>query len=140
MLMGFVYAYFILVPSVVPASGAAPQTMLLTLIQLQRLILALGLTACVWFARRTAWRATFVRLAAGAAAGFFFRIVASGAISADRYHEGSVYDLAWIVPSLCYLWGAIEAPRSTPEPQDVSRARGWDPGVISAVPALAIPI
>ena len=36
MLIGFVYAYFIMVPSVVPASGPSPEATLLTLVQVQR--------------------------------------------------------------------------------------------------------
>ena len=98
MLIGFVFAYFIMVPSVVPATGPAPQATLLTLVQVQRMLLLVGLAASLWLARGTAWRTTFVRLAIGAAAGFFLRLVTSGAISSGAYHEGSVYDLAWIVP------------------------------------------
>ena len=58
----------------------------------------------LWLARQSAWRDTFVRLALGASVGFFLRLLTSGAISSDRYHEGSVYDLAWIVPFMCYVW------------------------------------
>src|SRR5436189_3431259 len=59
-LMGFVYAYFIMVPSVIPATPRpSPQSFLLTLVQLQRLILFAGLATCAWFARETPWRGAF---------------------------------------------------------------------------------
>jgi len=96
--MGFVYAYFIMVPSVVASGGPSPQSTLLALVQLQRFVLAAGLAVCVWAARGTPWRAPVVRLAAGAAIGFFLRLATSDAISHGRYREGSFHDLAWIVP------------------------------------------
>ena len=70
----------------------------------------------MWLARRHAV-ARHVRCgsALGAGVGFFLRLLTSGAIGSGRYHEGSVYDLAWIVPFICYLWAALEAPRSAGE-------------------------
>jgi PAS domain S-box-containing protein len=141
MLLGFVFAYFIMVPSVVADSGGpAPQATLLTLVHVQRFILAAGLALCVWLARHTEWRDTFVRLSIGASTGFFLRFVTSGAISAQRYQEGSVYDLAWIVPFGCYLWAVLEAPRSSPETSWVPLSGGWRPAIVSALPALLIPL
>jgi PAS domain S-box-containing protein len=140
MLMGFVYAYFIMVPSVVPATGASPQATLLVLVQVQRLLLVAGLGVSVWLARRTAWRDTFARLAAGAGVGFFLRLVTSGAISTDQYQEGSVYDLAWIVPFLCYLWAVIEAPASSGDAEPVPVLGGWRTAAFSAAPVFLIPV
>ena len=140
MLLGFVFAYFIMVPSVVPASGPAPQGTLLTLVQLQRLVLATGLSWCVYLARDTAWRDTFARLAIGACVGFFLRLITSGAISSDQYQEGTFYDLAWIVPFGCYLWAALEAPRSTGSSDAIPTRRGWQSALISATPAFLIPL
>jgi PAS domain S-box-containing protein len=140
MLMGFVFAYFIMVPSVIPAPGTAPQTTLLMLVQLQRLVLFAGLAAGVWFARHTAWRDTFGRLAIGAGIGFFLRFVTSGAISSGRYWEGSIYDLAWLVPFLCYVWAALEAPKSTADPEPVPARGGWQSPLFSALPVLFIPM
>ncbi len=139
MLMGFVYAYFIMVPSVVSAPGPSPQTTLLALVQLQRFVLAAGLAGCVWLARDTAWRDTFLRLAIGASIGFFLRFITSGAINSDRYREGTFYDLAWIVPFLCYLWAAIEAPASRPDPASVPPRGGWSAVVVSVAPVFVIP-
>ena len=139
MLLGFVFAYFIMVPSVVPASGPAPQATLLTLVHLQRFVLAAGLGLCVWLARDTAWRGTFARLAVGAGIGFVLRFFTSGAISSDRYREGSLYDLAWIVPFGCYLWAVLQAPRSGDSAWVPVRG-GWREAVVSALPALLIPL
>ena len=138
--MGFVYAYFIMVPSVVPAGGRpSPQTALLELVQLQRLVLFAGLAASAWFARATPWRRTFVLLAASTGIGFCLRFFASGAIDTNQYYEGSWYDLAWIVPYMGYLWAAIEAPSSGAEAEENPPRGGWRTAVISAVPVLLIP-
>jgi PAS domain S-box-containing protein len=140
MLIGFVFAYFVMVPSVLPAPGPSPQGTLLTLVQIQRMVLLVGLGASLWIARRTAWRDTFARLAIGAGAGFFLRLAASGAISTGVYHEGSVYDLAWIVPFICYLWAVIEAPASTGDAEPVPVAGGWRAAAFSAAPVFLIPL
>ena len=140
MLLGFVYAYFIMVPSVVTPAGASPQATLLTLVQAQRLLLMAGLGASVWLARDTVWRDTFARLAIGAGAGFFLRLITSAAISSDRYHEGSVYDLAWIVPFMSYVWAAIEAPASSGDAEPVPARGGWRAAMFSSAPVFLIPV
>ena len=140
MLIGFIYAYFIMVPSVVPAGGASPQATLLSLVQVQRFLLVTGLAVSVWLARNTAWRDTFLRLAAGAAVGFFLRLVTSGAISSGLYREGSFYDLAWIVPFVCYLWAAAEAPASSGDAEPVPARGGWQTGLFSMAPVFLIPV
>jgi PAS domain S-box-containing protein len=138
MLLGFVFAYFIMVPSVVPTAGPAPQATLLRLVHLQRFVLAAGLTWSVWLARNTAWRDTFARLAMGASIGFFLRFITSGAIGSGQYHEGSLYDLAWIVPFGCYTWAAMEAPRSTGDADGVPARGGLPAALLSATPAFLI--
>jgi PAS domain S-box-containing protein len=140
MLIGFIYAYFIMVPSVVPAGGASPQATLLSLVQVQRFLLVTGLSASLWLARDTPWRGTFARLAAGVAAGFFLRLVTSGAISSGLYREGSFYDLAWIVPFICYLWAAAEAPASSGDAEPVPARGGWQTGLFSMAPVFLIPV
>jgi PAS domain S-box-containing protein len=139
MLIGFVFAYFIMVPSVVPASGSSPQSTLLALIHVQRLLLLVGLAISIWWAWKTAWRDTFARLAVGAAVGFVLRMLTSGAITANRYHEGSIYDFAWIVPFMCYLWAAIEAPASPGGAEPVPARGGWPAAAFSAAPVFLIP-
>jgi PAS domain S-box-containing protein len=139
-LMGFVYAYFIMVPSVVPATPRpSPQSVLLSLVQLQRLILFAGLGASAWFARETLWRRPFAAMAIATGFGFFLRLVTSAAISRGAYYEGSVYDLAWIVPYLGFLWAAIESPRSLSEAESIPPRRGWWPVIVATVPVLLIP-
>ena len=139
-LMGFVYAYFIMVPSVVPATPRpSPQSFLLTLVQLQRLILFLGMAGCAWVARDTAWARPFKALAFGTGVGFFLRLVTSAAISQSVYYEGSIYDLAWIVPYLAFLWAVLESPRSFPETESIPPRRGWPAVLVSTVPVLLIP-
>jgi len=141
MLMMFVYAYFIMVPSVLPAGGrpAAPESVLLTLVQVQRLVLFGGLAASAWVARETAWGPPFRVMALVTGAGFFLRLVTSAAISAGSYTEGSFYDLAWIVPYMGFLWAAIAAPPSTSDAESIPPRRGWPAVVISTVPVLLIP-
>jgi two-component system NtrC family sensor kinase len=139
-LMGFVYAYFIMVPSVVPAGPRpSPQSTLLELVQLQRLVLFSGLAASAWFARTTAWGRTFAVLAAATGAGFVLRWITSGAIDSGRYYEGSVYDLAWIVPYLGYLWAALSSPASTSDAESAPPRGGWRTALVSALPVLMIP-
>ena len=140
MLMGFVYAYFIMVPSVVAPDGTSPQATLLALVQVQRLLLVAGLAVSTWIARATPWRDTFIRLTAGAGVGFFLRLVTSGAITSGTYHEGSVYELAWIVPFFCYVWAATEAPASTGDAEPVPARAGWRAAVFSAAPVFLIPL
>ena len=140
LLMGFVYAYFIMVPSVVASGGPSPQSTLLALVQLQRFVLAAGLAVCVWAARGTPWRAPVVRLAAGAAIGFFLRLATSDAISHGRYREGSFYDLAWIVPFFCYLWAALVTPPSAADSPIEPVRGGWRAVTVTAAPIFLIPI
>jgi len=93
------------------------------------------------FSAGTPWRATFGRLAVGTGIGFALRLVTNNAISADRYHEGTIYDFAWIVPYGSFLWAAMEAPATVPDPEDLPARRGrWDSGFVSAIPVLAMPV
>ena len=128
-------------PSVVPAAGPAPQSDAADARPGAALRAGRGARRwCVWLARDTAWRDTFARLAIGAAVGFFLRLVTSGAISSGRYHEGSFYDLAWIVPFVCYLWAA---PRRRVLGRCRTRCRargGWQAALLSARPVFLIPL
>ena len=84
----FVFAYFVLVPSVVLPSANNSEGVLLWLVQVQRLLLMTALTAAVWAGRRTSWSLTYKRLAFGVAVGFFLRVATSLAISRNDYHLG----------------------------------------------------
>ncbi|HEX6464505.1 MAG TPA: ATP-binding protein [Vicinamibacterales bacterium] len=140
-LLGFIDAYFIMVPSIAGAAWTVPQATLLVLVQAQRFALLVGLIISFAFAAGSRWRPTYARLAVGAAVGFMLRAVTSDAIVANRYHEGSVYDLAWIIPYLCYLWAVLEAPATSPDPPNLPARRcRWDNGFVPAIPVLVMPI
>ena len=66
----------------------------------------------------------------------------SSAIADGRYHVGTLYDFAWIVPYLFYAWAASEAPASpdvaeTDDAED--RPSGLTFAMLSAMPVLLIP-
>jgi PAS domain S-box-containing protein len=132
----FVYAYFVLVPSLLPATHSEAQATLLQLVQLNRLLLLVSLVAALWFARGSAWRPTYARLAAGVGVGFVLRIGTSLAITRGEYQSGSLHDLAWVAPWLCYAWAALEAP---PSPRNEEIPAVPPPVLLSAVPVLLIP-
>jgi PAS domain S-box-containing protein len=131
----FIYSYFVLIPGVLSA-GPDAQASLLGLVQVNRLLLMVGMIAGAWVARRTRWRRTFMLLAIGASLGFFLRIATSYAIIEGSYKSGSLHDLAWIVPFLMHLWAVREAPVSTLEAVEMPGPSA----VISAVPVLLLPL
>jgi PAS domain S-box-containing protein len=136
----FVYAYLVLVPSTVPGMAEEARDKLLLLIQIHRALFLSGLLVATWFARDAAWRFTYLRLALGVAIGFIFRFGTSLAISRGDYQIGSLHDLAWIVPWLCYAWAAAEAPSSERSEQAVEFPDTPTPIAYSAVPLLLIPL
>jgi PAS domain S-box-containing protein len=141
LLAAFFYTYFVMIPSVLPATeGSAPVT-LVVIAQALRFVMLLAMVVTALCARGTAWYRTFVTLAAGVAIGFFLRIDTSLAILSGRYRSGTLYDLAWIVPFLCYAWAAREAPSSAVEEESTSTSTQRALPIIgSAVPVLLIPV
>ena len=136
----FVYAYLVLVPSVVPTMMVEAQDKLLLLVQINRALYLSGLLAAAWFASRSTWQATYLRLAAGAAIGFILRVGASLAIARGDYQVGGPHDLAWIIPWLCLAWAAAESPASEPVEPAVDFADPPTPIAFSAIPVLLIPL
>jgi PAS domain S-box-containing protein len=134
----FVYSYFVLVPSLIPAALAKSQQLLLYLVQANRMLLLVCMAGAVWFARKTTWRSTYLRLAIGVGAGLILRAGTNQAITRGEYQVGSLHDLAWILPWLCYAWAAFEAPASSHE-ADYERAHDVSVSVL-VVPALLIPL
>ena len=137
----FIYAYFVLVPSFVPSSGSNPEDTLLRLVQIHRFLLIAGTALATWVARNTLWGFTYRRLLIGVSLGFFLRMATSAAIANNAYHIGTLFDLAWIVPFLCYLWAAVEAPESSrssdpPLQTPLEDRTAW----ASALPVLCIPL
>ena len=135
----FIYSYFVLVPSMIPSARAHSQQTLLYLVQVNRLLLLVSMMLAVWFARRTAWQPTYIRLAGGILGGFLLRIGTSDAITRGDYQVGTLYDLAWILPWLCYAWAAIEAP-SSPPLQDTEEKHDASSVTLLVIPALLVPL
>jgi PAS domain S-box-containing protein len=136
----FLYSYFVLVPSLIPEAAPAAQQRLLHFVQTNRMLLFAGMTAAVWLARGTDWRLTYLRLAVGVGAGFVLRLDTNLAISRGVYQVGSLYDLAWIAPWLCYAWAAAEAPPSPPRERPADDQHETLSVLLLVVPALLIPL
>ena len=135
----FIYSYFILIPSLTPGAGDQ-EVALFALIQLNRALLFGSMATVMIVARRTAWYQAYRWLTIGTGFGFVLRIITSLAIVRGQYQSGTLYDLAWIVPFLCYLRAALAAPDS---PAELDRVEV--PGrplhlIVSAVPVFLIPL
>jgi hypothetical protein len=128
----FIYSYFILIPGITPG-GRDERAALLTLIQLNRALLFAGSFVVMIVARRTPWYAAYRWMAIATGVGFFLRIATSLAIIRGAYQSGTVYDLAWIVPFLCYAGAALAAPQSPAESEAVE-VRASQHALIAAIP------
>jgi PAS domain S-box-containing protein len=135
----FIYSYFVLVPSVIPSARPQAQQLMLYLVEANRLLLLLCMTGAVWFAWRSEWRATYLRMAVGIGAGLLLRISTNQAITRGEYQVGTLYDLAWILPWLCYAWAAVESPPSPPE-RAPELSHDTSPVMVLVLPALFIPL
>ena len=135
----FLYAYFVLVPSfVLPESDA--QLALFALIQINRGALALGFIAVGWSARRTSWRVPYLWLAGGLTAGFVLRLLASRAIVLGTYQPGTLFDLAWIAPMICYAYAAMATPGSSVAADPAPASAPVMPAAWAALPVLLVPL
>jgi PAS domain S-box-containing protein len=135
----FIYSYFILIPGLAPR-GTDQEIALFTLVQLNRALLFGSMGAVLIVARRTPWYGPYLWLTIGTGVGFFLRIVTSLAIVRGNYQSGTLYDLAWVLPFLCYAAAALAAPAS-PAESDLVEAPGRPLHVaVSAVPVFLIPL
>ena len=135
----FIYSYFILIPGLAPG-GTDQEVALFTLIQLNRALLFGAVGAVLIVARRTQWYRAYLWLTIGTGVGFFLRIITSLAIVRGNYQSGTLYDLAWILPFLCYAAAALAAPVS-PVESDLVEAPGRPLHVaVSVVPVFLIPL
>ena len=119
----FLYSYFVLVPSLMPEARPAAQERLLYFVQSNRLLLLVGMAAAVWYRAAHDLAADYLRLAVGVGIGFLLRWHQSG----DRrgeYQVGTLYDLAWIAPWLCYAWAAADGAKTPGGRDDDDHARG----------------
>ena len=135
----FIYSYFILIPGLTPG-GRDERLALLTLIQLNRALLFAGALTAAIIARRTPWSLAYRWMAIATSIGFFLRILTSLAILRGSYQSGTVYDLAWIVPFLCYAAAALTAPASPAESDAIEAPAPPKHAFVSAMPVFLIPI
>jgi two-component system NtrC family sensor kinase len=116
------------------------QDKLLLLVQINRALYLSGLLAAAWFASRTNWQTTYLRLAVGSAIGFILRVGTSLAIARGNYQVGGPHDLAWLIPWLCLAWAAAESPASEPRERVVDSSDSPTPIAFSAIPVMLIPL
>nr|MDQ3348850.1 response regulator [Acidobacteriota bacterium] len=117
-----------------------PRATLLTLVQVNRALLFLAMLTVMLVARRTPWHRAYTSLALGTGIGFFLRIVTSLAIMRGQYQTGTLYDMAWIAPFLCYAGAALLAPDSPKTSGTVELpSRAIHPAVV-ALPVFLIPL
>ena len=136
-LAGFIYAYFVLVPSIVGADARAERAMV-ALLQAQRTLLVLGLGALAWVARRSDWRNTYLILLGGAVGGLLIRVASGFTLAADPFRVGIAYGLSWVVPFLSYGWAAALAPATSAD-QRANAAEGTSSPLLLVIPVLLVP-
>ncbi len=139
LLAAFLYTYFVLVPGMVPGGSGAQRT-LLTLVQVNRALLFAGASAALILGWRSSWRRAYAFLAAGIGIGFVLRIATSLAIMRGAYQAGTLYDLAWIVPFLCYAAAALAAPDSPKESPELAVAPSSIQTALAALPVFLVPM
>nr|MDP9323540.1 ATP-binding protein [Acidobacteriota bacterium] len=135
----FIYSYFILIPGLTPG-GTDQEVSLFKLVQVNRALLFGSMAAVMIVARRTPWYPAYLWLTIGTGVGFFLRIATSVAIVRGTYQSGTLYDLAWILPFLCYLFAAHAAPASPPESDRVEMPDRPLHVAIAAIPVFLIPL
>ena len=139
LLVVFIYSYFILIPGLTPG-GRDERVALLALVQLNRALLFVGSFAVMVVARRTPWYHAYRWMAIATGIGFFVRILTSLAIIRGTYQSGTLYDLAWIVPFLCYAAAALASPQSPEESDAVEVPVPPKQALVSAIPVFLIPV
>ena len=135
----FIYSYFILIPGLTPG-GTDQEVSLFKLVQVNRALLFGSMATMMMVARRTPWYPAYRWLTIGTGVGFFLRIATSVAIVRGTYQTGTLYDLAWILPFLCYLFAAHAAPASPPQSDRVEMPDRPLHVAIAAIPVFLIPL
>jgi PAS domain S-box-containing protein len=135
----FIYSYFILIPGLTPG-GSGQEVALFKLVQVNRALLFGSMAAVTIIARRTPWYPAYLWLTIGTGVGFFLRIATSVAIVRGHYQTGTLYDLAWILPFLCYLLAALAAPASPAESDLVEMPDRPLHVAVAAIPVFLIPV
>jgi PAS domain S-box-containing protein len=127
---GFLYSFFVTEPAVGTGLSAAPESLQMVS-ELQQALVVAGMLGAMWVARRTPWKATYRRLALGAAVGFATLTLSNVSSGAGIYRSGFVYDFAWILPFAFFPWAASGAPESEDaassesDREELERPRPW---------------
>jgi PAS domain S-box-containing protein len=135
---GFLYSFFVTAPG--PGAEFTGTNSLLIVSELQQFLVAFGMLGAAFVARRTAWHATYRRLALGSLASFVTLTLSNLEAGRGFYRSGFVYDFTWILPFAFYPWAASVAPTSddaqaddADNAEEKARPRPW---VIFAAVAL----
>jgi PAS domain S-box-containing protein len=122
---GFLYSFFVTAPA------SATSNPLLIVFELQQGLVALGMIAATFVARRTPWRGTYRRLAIGALVSFAMLTLSNFEAGHGLYRTAFVYNFTWILPFAFYPWAASVAPAneegepSSPDTPELTRPRPW---------------
>ena len=136
---GFLYSFFATSPTTAPGSLGSTSPSLLVVSELQQAVVLAAMIAATFAARRTAWHATYRRLAFGALVSFVTLTLSNLGATEGEYRTAVVYDFTWILPFSFYAWAASVSPRS--EDNEPSQADGGElarprPWVIFAAVAM----
>ncbi len=127
---GFLYSFF--VTGIDAATSAQASSSLIVVSEIQSAVVALGLIAAVFAARRGEWRDTYRRLALGAIVSFVTLTMSNAQAGEAGYRSAFVYDFTWILPFAFFPWAATLAPSSNASDdtspastEDLTRPRPW---------------
>jgi PAS domain S-box-containing protein len=119
---GFLYSFFV----------TAPDSSSLQIVsELQQALVLAGTIAAMCAARHTPWRATYRRLALGAAVSLATLTLSNVSAAQGIYRTAYVYDFTWILPFAFFPWAATNAPASEEddspgtEREELTRPRPW---------------
>jgi PAS domain S-box-containing protein len=135
----FIYSYFALVPSLVLPTPEANRA-LFSVVQVNQAVLLVGVLRALSVGWHTDWRRTYAYLAIATTIGFVLRLVTSQAIVSGQYQSGTLYDLVWIAPFVCYAIAALEAPDSPLESTTAEQPSSKLYVAIAAVAVFLIPL
>jgi PAS domain S-box-containing protein len=140
-LTAFLYWSLVIAPGMDPARSAEALQSLATVGPLVRLAAVAGLLFAAHSAGGNAWRAVYLRLAAGMALAFVVLIGLSIAAVRGAYQTGSVSDVGWMLPFWFAAWAAATSPASVPEsPAIAVRSAQLGSPVLLFVVVLAVPL
>jgi PAS domain S-box-containing protein len=138
----FIYAYFVLAPSLGASPRVGEQSLQVVII-VQRLLVLACLALAALAARGTPYARIFAGLLVALSVGFVFRAVLSVQALSSPVPAAAlpqaVLDLGWIVPHFGWMWAATAAPASAgaPEPAVAEEVPWWPSALaVAVVPAI----